>query len=77
MDISKLLKEETKGARLQIPLSLVEDINNYQSAYRLKNGRVISRETVIIKMMVIGRNKIKKEATKLKKEAIDELLKSE
>ena len=69
-NMEELLQEESKGSRLQIPLSLLDKITAYQKAYKLKHNRKISREHVIIKMMMFGTAQLDNEALQLKTDVL-------
>ncbi len=56
--LSELLSEESKGSRMQIPLSVLEKITEYQLAYREHYGKKISRENVLLLAVVYGLSKI-------------------
>ena len=61
----ELLSEETKGSRLEIPLSILSKIKTYQIAWKNRFGKRISRELVILKMIHFGLTQIEGEIEKL------------
>lgn len=69
--LEELLQEETKGSRLQIPMSLYDTIISYQKAYKLKHNRKISREHIIVKMMMFGTANLNDEALQMKTDVLN------
>lgn len=71
--LEEVKQEENKGSRLQIPLSLLDEITKFQKAYRQLYNNKISREDVILMMMLHGKDGLKKDRLDIIKEITKEL----
>ena len=67
--LSEALSEESKGSRLQIPMSMIPKITAFQEAFSERFDKWISRENVITLMMLHGSEGLKAEGEKLEKES--------
>ena len=52
--LDQFQNDETKGIRLEVPGQLMERVERFQKAYRLKFERVISRADVLLLMASYG-----------------------
>ncbi|QDP50405.1 MAG: hypothetical protein Unbinned5350contig1001_20 [Prokaryotic dsDNA virus sp.] len=71
--LEKVLESETVGSRLQIPLPLLDEIKGYQILVKKTGGKKMSRENIIIRMMLHGKEGLEKEKKEMLKKLVEEL----
>lgn len=71
--IEALKKEESKGSRLAIPQTLLDEITKYQEAWKRAGNGKVSREDVIWRMMLHGVEGLKGDRMRVIEDMVKEL----